>query len=669
MTLVFQSPALLGLLALAAVPVLVHLLSRARPPVYRFSDVGFLRRVLRSSARMRRPKDWLLLALRTLGLAALAAAFAAPLLVSRDALVPGNRPTAVLLVDRSGSMAAREGLGTRLDAACAAAAAYLEEARPQQANIVWLDATSDAVFPAPGPNISFLAEALQQSRPLPESGRPAAAFDLALRQLAAVRGRRELVVVSDFQASVWRDFAPELPGDIVLRTQRAATTAPPNIAITRLLPQPAEPVAGQEVTVLVEVRNHSPEPVATIVTLDADGALQSQPARMAPWGEAQVAFVMRPAAAGPLPVTAAMAGDAADAFPADDSRFAVVRVRDSLRLALTGAPPAEEALLRRLAAALGWLEIARPGQPADFHYHAAWQGDSPEVLVQAATEGAVQIVRPAPGCPSGAVHGLLGQPPGSAVGPLAPDAAAGGWEVLPAQGHPATRLFEGAEFGNPFAGVFRERIKLPAALAGQGTRPVATFTDGVPAVLERVTDGAPVLLWNLVMDPATTDWPTRGAFLPAMAELLLRSRPQAAAAAGEVAPGSPVVWTSADPAHAGAVTLLGPDGQPIALDETADAGGTRWQARTPAVPGLYRWLISGQPIAHTAVNFPAEESDLRPLANSPAFGKLGAGSGELARQAALARGVPLWPWLVLAALAAFAAESLVHLRSAGKTQG
>jgi hypothetical protein len=82
------------------------------------------------------------------------------------------------------------------------------------------------------------------------------------------------------------------------------------------------------------------------------------------------------------------------------------------------------------------------------------------------------------------------------------------------------------------------------------------------------------------------------------------------------------------------------------------------------VPGLYRWLISGQPIAQTAVNFPDVESDLRPLDANPTFGKLDAGSDGLARQAALARGVPLWPWLVLAALLAFAAESLVHLRAA-----
>ena len=121
MSLLFQHPALLGLLALAGLPVLVHLLSRARPPVYRFSNIDFLRRVLRRTARIRRPQDWLLLLLRTLALLAIAAAFASPFLISKSASLPGEKSTVILLVDRSASMAAREGVGSRFDAACAQA--------------------------------------------------------------------------------------------------------------------------------------------------------------------------------------------------------------------------------------------------------------------------------------------------------------------------------------------------------------------------------------------------------------------------------------------------------------------------------------------------------------------------------------------------------------------
>jgi len=181
---------------------LVHLLSRARPPVYRFSNIEFLRRVLRSTARLRRPKDWLLLALRSLALFALAAAFTAPVLVSKSASLPGEKSTVILLVDRSASMAAREGAANRFDAACAQAARFLDQAKPDSANLIWIDAEPDAAFPEPGPNLAYLTNQLQQAKPRPEAGALTAAFDLALRQLAKVGGHRELVIISDFQASL-----------------------------------------------------------------------------------------------------------------------------------------------------------------------------------------------------------------------------------------------------------------------------------------------------------------------------------------------------------------------------------------------------------------------------------------------------------------------------------
>lgn len=669
MSILFQYPALLGLLALAALPLLVHLLSRARPPVYRFSNTEFLRRVLRTTARFRRPRDRVLLALRTLALAAFAAAFAAPYLISNKAAPPGASSTVILLIDRSASMSARDGAGTRFDNACNQAARFLAAAKPKQANIIWIDAAPDPVFPAPGPNLPFLLDRLKQTKPAPESGPPSPAFDLALRQFANVAGHRELVVISDFQAAAWKDFAPKLPADILLRAQRVGDSAPSNTAVVRLTAQPAEPVRGQEVTLLAEVRNHSAEPVTARLALDAGGALQSQSVSIPPWGGAQAAFVVRPAAAGPLPVTAALASEQADGFPHDDSRQLVVPVRDSLRLALSGpADSPDFAVLKRIAGALDWLEIAAEGSPAapDFIFQSAWDGSEPEEILKSAENGVARIVRPSAGCPLDSLARLLGGSPPAGAAALAPDVSPSGWQVVPSADHPAIRLFKAGDFGNPFAGVFRERVKLLSS-AQQTT--VATYADGVPAVLERPTSGAPVLVWNLPLDPAKTDWPTHGVFLPAIAEILLRSRHLADAVPSSAEPGLPVSWSSSDPAHSGAVSLQGTDGATVPLTESATAEGARWQSALPAVPGLYHWLISAQPVAYTAVNFPEVESDLRALAETPAFGKLAAGDDSLARRAALAHGVSLWPWLALAALAFLSIEALVHLRSRPAASG
>ena len=665
MSLLFQHPALLGLLALAGLPVLVHLLSRARPPVYRFSNIEFLRRVLRSTARLRRPKDWLLLALRTLAIFALAAAFTAPILVSNSASLPGEKSTVILLIDRSASMAAREGAASRFDAACAQAARFLDQAKPDSANLIWIDAEPDAAFPEPGPNLAYLTNQLQQAKPRPEAGALTSAFDLAQRQFAKVGGHRELVIISDFQASAWHDFAPAIPNNIIVRTQRVATTSPPNVAVSRLMPQPAEPVVGQDLTVLTRVRNFSAVPVRTQLTLDADGARQSQPIDLPAWGEAECAFVLRPATAGPMPISAAVE---ADAFPADDARFAVVHVRDSLRLALTTAPESAEAkILGKLAKSLAWLEVApdlATSPRPDYHFISAWSGDNPAGLRQAALAGTTVILRPAAACPLAAIRSLLDVPANPVDGPLALDASPAGWSVIPDEGHAANQLFRSGDFGNPFAGNFRERLHLPAALATlPNIRPIALFADGLPALLECPTDKASILLWNLPLDPNKTDWPTQGSFLPALAEILLRTRPRSAAEPVYALPGSPLTWSSTDPAHAGAISLLGSASAPIEITESTTAGGSLWQATPPATPGLFRWQFSGQPIAFTAVNFPDSESDLRPLETAPAFGKLDASNNSLVRQAALAQGLPLWPWLALAGILFLTLESLVHARS------
>jgi hypothetical protein len=148
-----------------------------------------------------------------------------------------------------------------------------------------------------------------------------------------------------------------------------------------------------------------------------------------------------------------------------------------------------------------------------------------------------------------------------------------------------------------------------------------------------------------------------------MAELFLRTRPHSTAEPAFSLPGTPVTWSSADPAHAGAISLLGPDSTVHPTTESTVPDGSRWQANSPATPGLYRWQISGQTIAFTAVNFPESESDLRPLDATPAFGTLDASDDALVRQATLAQGLPLWPWLVVTALVMLALECLFLARS------
>lgn len=663
MTLLFQSPLLLGLLALALVPALVHLLSRSRPREMIFPHVRFLKMIQRQTARVKTPRDRWLLLLRTLALLCLAAAFSMPFLVGKNAALPGEDSTVLILMDRSASMAAREEAGSRLEVASTLAEKYLSDTKPTQANLIWIDSQPSALFPAPGPNIDHLTNQLKRAQALPEADNLPAAMEIVLQQLALSKGHRELVIFSDFPAASWKNFQPALPPDVKVTLQRVATTAPPNVAVTQLLATPAQPVVGQEVTALVRVRNFSNEAVRSQLTLDAAGARQSQATEIPAWGESEAAFTIRPARAGQLALSTSLAPDG---FPADNARHAVIVVKESLLLLTDAAPDhAETQLLKKAARALAWMEVdaVQSQRAADFVFLTAWDGKDVAPLRDLTAQGATVLLRPAPTCPLAALAELLQTTP-DALGAAALDVSPTGWKILPNENHAANQLFKSGDFGNPYAGTFRERLKLPAPWCDlANARTLARYADGIPAALAFSHGKGTIILWNIPLDPAKSDWSAQSSFLPAWGEIFLHHLPQNAQSQPPVLAGSLLSWTSNDPSLSGAVTLLDPTEQAVEISESTTQEGTRWIAKDRALPGLYHWQSSQQDVHLSAVHFPESESDLRGISEDPAFAVIQQSSGSLARQAALARGIILWPWLALAAVLFLALESLIQFRS------
>ena len=88
--------------AVAALPILIHLLLRQRARTVEIGSVRFLRSVIRQHTRRRRIRQWLLLALRVLALLLLAALFARPFL--DRAYLLGLNSEVIMLVDCSASM-------------------------------------------------------------------------------------------------------------------------------------------------------------------------------------------------------------------------------------------------------------------------------------------------------------------------------------------------------------------------------------------------------------------------------------------------------------------------------------------------------------------------------------------------------------------------------------
>jgi len=101
----FLQPFLLAALPLIALPIIIHLINQRRYQTIRWAAMMFLLAANRMSRGYARLRQWLILAFRTLVIAALVFAVARPLASGWLGLAAGGRPdTTLILLDRSPSM-------------------------------------------------------------------------------------------------------------------------------------------------------------------------------------------------------------------------------------------------------------------------------------------------------------------------------------------------------------------------------------------------------------------------------------------------------------------------------------------------------------------------------------------------------------------------------------
>jgi len=124
----FAHPAMLGWLAAAAAPILIHLWSRRRYRETAWAAMEYLAAALRRSRRRILLEHWLLLAVRTLVVILAVLAVAEPIEdLGGLAAAPGERHHRVLVLDGSFSMAYKSGDKTRFDRAKEIAARIVHE--------------------------------------------------------------------------------------------------------------------------------------------------------------------------------------------------------------------------------------------------------------------------------------------------------------------------------------------------------------------------------------------------------------------------------------------------------------------------------------------------------------------------------------------------------------
>ncbi|MBK8478213.1 MAG: VWA domain-containing protein [Opitutaceae bacterium] len=680
MNFVLTNAGLLPLAALLLVPLLVHLFARARPPVFRFSSVEFLRQILRKSVRLKRPQSLLVLLVRTLLCAALVVLFLKPVLFRAGRLGgAGTRKAVVLLVDATASMAAVEGTQTRFAAACAKGAEVLSElSGDDQANIIWLGSPNRAEFPRLSVNIPYLKQVLRSAAVTTEASDFGGALARAAEMLQGQPGAAEIYLISDFQSSTWgAQPLVALPG-IAVHPIKIGRRDLGNLAVTALAVDPVNPLPGQEATVACEVHNFSTEHSLSTLFLRAGETPQTRELRLAPGQKQTVLFRVALTTPGEKAVTVALSEDS---FPYDNERWTVLKVVEHLRVGLVEGEPQTSGYWRRALGALDWvkLETLATTQLGEFDGEAlflgGWTGDAVAVaqLCRYLERGGLVVWSPAADTPAAVVAALTARlavpaPADPAAGSRAATGAADAGEPLRLEklprplhltvadpANPVFKVFADGLYGDPTRATFRGRAHLAAPAGGKA---ILNYEDGVPALAAFVDPGC-LLLWNLPLQRELSDWAVQPEFLPFLGELLFHYRRQTAdRRVQRFATGQSLTQEFEGEVLAEDVKLEF-NGQPLAVRRQVANRRTVFSTTEARLPGLYSWYHRGALLERQAVNFPAVESDLSTQAEIKVGtqGLVALRGEQSIRQ--LQEGSPLWPQLLLLAVVGVVVEGLL----------
>lgn len=354
----FASPALLGWLALAAVPVVIHWLFRRRYREVTWAAMQFLHAAARKQSRRTRLEQLLLLAARVLILALIVFAFARPRWADAGKLSRETPPTLrVIVLDASLSMGRRvadtEGnvASTLFDASKSIARELVKQSRSG-------DRFALARIAGSEPRVLIGQPSLVSSGVLDEIDRLPLTFErgdvgATLRQVPELIARKqpnercEVVVISDFQADNWDvehvvnvlksdGHVANVPHDLVLID--VGTALPDNGAVVGLTTDPPILAAEQPMSVTATFRNAGAIPLtARRVELRIDEQLTDSRRVDLPLGQdATVEFTLRAPPSGEHTLSVRLEEDS---LPADNERWMPLSVRSELSVLLVNGRP------------------------------------------------------------------------------------------------------------------------------------------------------------------------------------------------------------------------------------------------------------------------------------------------------------------------------------------
>ena len=707
MGLSFITPLLLGGASLVAIPVVLHLVMRRKPVPHVFPALRFLRERAVVNRRRLRLTHLLLLALRMAAVTLVALALARP--VVRGAGWIGDRegPVAAAFVfDTAPRMGVREANTTRLQKAVALARTLFGKL-PDASRVAVVDTAGGAAAFLPSP--AAAAARIERLAPGPQAVPLPAAIATARRLLAeSPLARRELYVFTDCSHGAW-DNAPPQPESgadgITPLFVDVAAEAVDDCGIASLGLSADRVVAGGPLAVSVTADRVGPDttrPVA-IEVLGRDGTYVRRGVKPVTWtASAPAAVEFELTGLEPGTRQGRVVVDGADDFEADDARYFTVEVGAATRVIVAAAPPAARtaalfvrAIAPQALAKSGKSRFVPEAIDVGALGTASWDGAAGMVLLDPpplpeatwealdrwvkAGRGLVVWLGPRAGAAEGfnsaASRRVLGgdlvrvwrSREGNSLAPAALD-------------HPVLAAFRRVGDAVPWQDypVFRHWEVRPEAAV-----PVAAYRDGLPAVLEHRLGAGTVVVFTTPVAESASDpdaWNMLATGFEPWPFVILANESLAHAIATtddrNVTTGAPVVLhlDRRDLASASVRTPAGDD-FPAAVDPVR---GTITVTDT-RVAGNYRIRAGGEEGGLSkgfSANFAAGELDFRRLSADALAAVLGPGhriartEAELVRDVNLERiGAELFPWLILLAAIAMAADWVMANRFYGAREG
>lgn len=356
--------AVLGWMAAAAAPILIHLWSRRRYREMSWAAMEYLLAALRHSRRRMSLEQWLLLLLRTAAIVLIVLAAAEPLTQGFGLVAsPGERTHRMIVLDGSFSMAYRPTDRSRFERAREMAAKIVDESSEGDGfTLVLLSAPPRVVVGTPAlQRRDFLRELENLDLPHTTADLPATLAKveevLAEAKREAPRlSRHEIYFVTDLGRVGWGmdRLDAAIATDVRKRSERLAESAQlvvidvgqpdaENLAVTSLQSADAFASLTQDYTIHAQLKNFGRQPHSRLpVALWADGRrVRQTQVDLAAGGEAGVSLAHRFDTPGDHVLEVRIDGDRLEV---DNHRWLAVPVKQSLRvLCIDGRPAGDPA--------------------------------------------------------------------------------------------------------------------------------------------------------------------------------------------------------------------------------------------------------------------------------------------------------------------------------------